>query len=190
MGAGHPLLFGMSPALTFDDWPDGGGYAHGFLKRAYETLGVTNPSSVLHLCSGSMRVGITVDIRHETRPCVVADCRRTPFRDEAFDQIMADPPYSEAYADNLYGTKDDYPRPGQIIREACRLLRPSGRVGLLHFIVPLNPRELRLVGVWGVTFGAGYRIRAWSVFEKVGSELWDEPAVPPPSSREQGERPV
>lgn len=165
-GKGHPLLFGMSPTLDFNDFEDGGGYPSGFMAKAYETLMCTDPSRVLHLCSGSVNVGVRVDVRVEMRPTVVADCRATPFRDESFDWIMADPPYSEAYADNLYDTKDEYPKPGQIMREANRLLRPGGRVGLLHFMVPPNPRTLQLVGVWGLTFGAGYRIRAWSVYEK------------------------
>ena len=56
---------------------------------------------------------------------------------------------------------------GQILKEAARLLKPGGRVGLLHFLVPLVRKPLRLVGVWGITTGAGYAIRAWTVLEKV-----------------------
>lgn len=186
MGNGHPLLFGMSPVIEMDAWPDGGGYPSNFLVRAYDTLGATDPGRVLHLCSGSVRVGVTVDIRAETKPRVVADVRALPFRDESFDWIMADPPYSEAYADNLYDTKDQYPKPGVIAREACRVLRPGGRFGILHFVVPMNPRELRLVRVWGVTFGAGYRIRAWSVFEKRAESSWIEGYERP--SRWKGQR--
>ena len=86
---------------------------------------------------------------------------------------MADPPYSEDYASNLYGTGKDFPKPTEILREAARLLRPSGRVGLLHFQVPLVHRDipLRLVNVWGVTQGQGYAIRAWSVYEKPQAAL-------------------
>jgi ubiquinone/menaquinone biosynthesis C-methylase UbiE len=79
---------------------------------------------------------------------------------------MADPPYSEEYAKNLYGTEDYYPRPSEILKEASRLLAPGGRVGLLHFQVPMFRKPLNLVGVWGVTTGLGYAIRAWSVLEK------------------------
>lgn len=78
-------------------------------------------------------------------------------------------PYSEDYAENLYGTGKHYPKPGQILKEASRLLRPCGRVGLLHFLVPLVRKPMRLVGVWGITTGSGYAIRAWSVFEKVAT---------------------
>jgi hypothetical protein len=170
-GNGHPVLFGFAPALQYVAMPDGGGYPIGFLERAYSTLGVTNPDRVLHLCSGSLRVGVRVDIRSEMEPDIVADCRAVPLPDESFDWIMADPPYSEQYAANLYGTAGDYPAPSQILKEASRLLRPGGTVGLLHFQVPMHRPPLQMVGVWGVSTGAGYAIRAWTVFRKAQQTL-------------------
>ena len=169
-GKGHPVLFGFRPAEDFGDMPDGGGYPLRFLNRAYELLGVEDPDQVLHLCSGSMRRGIRVDIRPEMKPDVVCDCRATPFADQSFRWIMADPPYSEEYAHNLYGTGDNYPKPGQILREAARLLQPGGRIGLLHFQVPIFHEPLKLVGVWGITTGCGYAIRAFSVLERQGKK--------------------
>lgn len=165
-GNGHPILFGFKHAEDFGPFPDGGGYPLRFLQRAYEVLGVSNPDRVLHLCSGSMRRGVTVDIREDMKPTIVADCRNVPLADESFDWIMADPPYSVEYAKNLYGTDASYPKPGQILKEACRLLRPGGRLGFLHFQVPMSRKPLSLVAVYGITTGAGYNIRAFSVFEK------------------------
>lgn len=165
-GNGHPLLFGKNSAEDFDVFPDGGGYPIRFLPRAYEWLGVTNPDLVLHLCSGSMRRGIRVDIRPEMQPDIVCDARHTPFDDESFDWIMIDPPYSEEYAHNLYGTKAHYPLPGQLMKEACRLLRPGGRVGFLHFQVPMIRKPLKILDVKGITTGLGYAIRAFTIAEK------------------------
>jgi hypothetical protein len=48
---GRPLLFSFEPAWALDIWTDGG-YPIGFLERAYVTLGVTDPSRVLHLFGG------------------------------------------------------------------------------------------------------------------------------------------
>jgi SAM-dependent methyltransferase len=169
-GNGHPIMFGFKHAEDFGPFPDGGGYPLRFLNYAYKSLGVTDPDQVLHLCSGSMQRGVRVDCRESVAPTVVADCRNTPFPDESFDWIMCDPPYTVEYAKNLYGTADKFPLPGQILKEALRLLRPGGRVGMLHFQVPMSRKPLRLVGVWGITTAAGYAIRAWSVFEKEKGE--------------------
>lgn len=154
-GEGHPVLFSFEPALMFEPFADGGGYPKGFIERALKTLGVKDKNKVLHLCSGSTRFGIRVDIRESMRPSVVADVRATPFASDSFDWIMADPPYSEEYARNLYGTETAYPKPGQILKEATRLLRTGGRVGILHFQVPMSRKPLSLVKVYGVTTGAG-----------------------------------
>src|SRR3990167_6240787 len=127
-------MFGYpQPAKHFDDFPEGGGYPKGFIEWAYKVMGVTDPSKVLHLCSGSMLTGVRVDIRPEKKPDIVADCRNVPMPDASFRWILADPPYSEDYAHNLYGTGDHYPLPGQIVKEAERLLMPDGLFGLMHF---------------------------------------------------------
>jgi SAM-dependent methyltransferase len=165
-GRGHPVMFGRGRARDFADFPDGGGYPIGFPEAAYEWMGVTCPDLVLHLCSGSMRRGVRVDIRPEMEPDIVCDARNTPFADETFDWIMIDPPYSEEYARNLYGTEKHYPRPGQLMKEAARLLKPGGKVGLLHFQVPMTRKPLRLVEVRGITTGSGFNIRAFTICEK------------------------
>ena len=165
-GEGHPLMFGFTPARDFGPMPDGGGYPLGFLAEAYRLVRA-DPNTVLHLCSGSTERGVRVDVRREMRPTVIADARYAPFKDESFDAILIDPPYSKEYASNLYGTEASYPSPNSLMREAARLLRPGGRVGFLHFQVPmLNRTGLNLIGVWGITTGTGYAIRAFTVAER------------------------
>jgi hypothetical protein len=166
-GNGHPIMFGCDEALHFGPFREGGGYPKRFLRFAFATLKVTDPSKVLHLGSGSMRTGTRVDIRRCCRPTVIADVRHLPLKDETFPWIMADPPYDKTYAQNLYGTGRVYPKPGEILREAARVLSVGGRVGLLHFLVPMVRRPLRIVKVYGITTGCGYAIRAWTVLEKV-----------------------
>lgn len=162
---GRASLFAFEPAIDVGPWHDGG-YPHRFLERAYQTLGVTDPSRVLHICSGGVKVGVTVDVRAEVAPRVIGDARMLPFRDATFDWAMADPPYGESYAEQLYGTGESYPRPSHILSEASRVLRPGGRVGILHFIVPKARYGLRQVGCWGVYTGPDFAIRAWTVYEK------------------------
>lgn len=166
-GTGHPIMYGKpKPAIHFGAFPDGGGYPKGFIEWALEQMGCDNPNEVLHLCSGSVLTGIRLDIRAECKPDIVADCRNTGLASESFRYILADPPYAQDYAENLYGTGAHYPKPGEILKEAARLLVSGGQVGLLHFLVPMIRRPLHLSGVWGITQGSGYAIRAWSLLEK------------------------
>ena len=167
-GTGHPIMYGK-PALAehFDVFPDGGGYPLGFLEWVYKVTSCEDPAKVLHLCSGSVTTGVRIDIRPETKPDIVADCRAVPIEDESFDLILADPPYSQNYAENLYGTGDSYPTPFQLCKEASRLLRPGGKFGLLHQHVPMIRRPLKFGAVYGVTTGMGYRIRAWTLLTKI-----------------------
>jgi SAM-dependent methyltransferase len=171
-GAGHPVMFGKpKPAYDFEPFPEGGGYPLRFLPWAFEIFQSHNgvevdPMQVLHLCSGSMKSGITVDIRPEKMPDILADCRNVPLPDESFDWIMADPPYSEEYARNLYNTEAHYPKPGQVVKEAMRLLKPGGLMGFLHFDVPVIRKPAKILNVYGVTTGCGYKIRAWTVLQK------------------------
>jgi hypothetical protein len=164
---GHPIMFG-NPKLTdhFNEFPEGGGYPLRFVEWVLDSWECDDPDKVLHLCAGSMHSGTTVDIRMETGPHVLADCRNTPFKDESFEFIMVDPPYSVEYAENLYGTADFYPRPAQIVKEGMRLLKPGGLFGILHTQVPVIRKPAKMVNVYGVTFGMGYAIRAWTVLTK------------------------
>jgi 16S rRNA G966 N2-methylase RsmD len=131
-------MFGQpTPARHFDPFPDGGGYPIGFIEWAMKIMGCDDSNKILHLCSGSVRTGITMDIRKEVAPNIVADSRHTPLVGECFDFILIDPPYSQEWAKNLYDTEEYYPTPKSLLAEACRVLVPNGKVGLLHFQVPM-----------------------------------------------------
>lgn len=163
-GKGHPIMFGL-PEAEMADFPEGGGYPIGFLQRAYTIMGVTDPSKVLHVCSGSVLVGICVDIRPEKRPTVVADGRHLPFLEASFDWVLSDPPYSLDHADNLYGTGSVYPSPHTLAQECLRVLRPWGILGFMHHMVPKISGG-KFLKVYGISQGPGYNIRAWSVIQK------------------------
>ena len=165
-GRGHPLMFGYNEALLFDPFPDGGGFPKGFLKIAFQDLGVTDQDKVLHLCSGSVKSGYTIDIRIKTKPKIVADVRCLPFKNETFMWAIADPPYSKEYAENLYDTGETYPSPLSVMKEMGRVLKTSGRCGFLHHQVPFFRKPLKLLFVRGISQGLGFALKAWSVFEK------------------------
>lgn len=135
-----------------------------------QLLGSVGRDDILHVCSGTLNERWTVDIRRAARPTVVADGAALPFPDESFKAILIDPPYSDKCARNLYGTEN--PRPSWLLREASRVLVPCGKVGLLHVAVPFSPPRCKLVNVWGVTTGVGFRIRAFTVYQKEQDSLF------------------
>jgi SAM-dependent methyltransferase len=164
-GPGAPTLWGLRDVEGFAPEPVWGTYPKGFIAWATRLLDV-DPREVLHLCSGAIPHGhgLRVDLRAAARPDVRADARRLPFRDAIFAAVMIDPPYTVEYARDLYGI--EYPRPSHLLAEASRVVRPCGRVAILHFLVPMGKAPLRLETVHGITTGAGYRIRAFSVYRR------------------------
>ena len=157
--------------------PDGfavyGRYPKGFLDHVVRSqwLGDVRRDAILHVGSGTLSVSEawTVDIRPQAKPRVVADGAALPFPDGSFLAVMLDPPYSEHFARVLYGTEN--PRPSWLLCEAARVVVPNGRIGILHVAVPFSPPGCRLITVHGVTTGVGFRIRAFSIYEKHQASL-------------------
>lgn len=152
-----------------------GAFPKRFLVWATRQL-YSDPREVLHVCSGGLAAGngTRVDIRRAAAPDVVADGRSLPFRTGSFGAVLIDPPYSVEYARDLYGT--DYPRPSHLLAEASRVVRPCGRVGIVHFLVPMPPKGCRLETVRALTTGCGYRIRAFTIFIREQDSLFVEGA--------------
>lgn len=142
-----------------------GGYPEGFLWRAR----VLVPGRIVHLCGGTVQPteqDFTVDLNPDLRPSLVADARDTGLPDDSFDGCLIDPPYTPDDAAK-YGC--EYPQPADLVREGYRLVRPGGRVGLLHYVVPRPPaKDAKLVAMVSVVVGFGNRARVFTVFEKPG----------------------
>lgn len=158
--------------------PDGfavfGQFPHGFLNDVLRMrlLGDdVERDDVLHICSGTLgpRERWTVDMRIAARPSVVARGQALPFRSGAFKASMIDPPYTEEYARNLY--RSEFPRPSHLLREAARVVRPGGRIGLLHIAVPITPDGCQFITSFGVVPGPGFRIRAFTIYERTQDAL-------------------
>ncbi len=168
--------------------PDGfavfGQFPYGFLTDVVrmKLLGDVPRQSILHVCSGTLseHERWTVDIRPTARPLVIAKGQALPFLDATFPAVLLDPPYTEEYARNLY--RSEFPRPSHLLKEAARVVQPGGRIGLLHIAVPITPKNCEFVTSFGVTPGPGFRIRAFTIYQRRQAELF---AVDPlPSTQE------
>ena len=157
---------------VLDEVPVGvlGMYPETFIPRILPWLRCGR-AEVLHVCSGGLPPGegIRVDIRPEARPDILADGRALPLGDATQAAVLIDPPYTEHYAKDLYGT--DYPRPAHLLAEASRVVRPNGRIGFVHYIVPNAPPGCRFIKAFGLSMGFGYPMRAVTIYERSQASL-------------------
>lgn len=154
-----------------------GAYPNGFLQRARALLGVGPSDPVLHVCGGKVkdypngwaigRGDETLDADPKLEPDFLQDASKPlPMSAGYWHAILIDPPYTEADADHYAPGREKLPNPNLLLRNAIDAVRPGGRVGMLHYIVPSPPKGVRFVACVGVFVGYNNRMRAFSVFEK------------------------
>lgn len=142
-----------------------GQYPRGLIKRVLPWL-LCLRREIVHVCSGSLPPGegIRVDIRPEAKPDVLADGRALPFADGSVAAVMLDPPYCEEYARSLY--KVEYPRPSHLLVEAARVVRPGGRIAIVHYITPKPVPGTCFVKAFGLSTGFDMPMRALTIYER------------------------
>lgn len=126
------------------------------------------------LFSGSFKdsEGITIDINADVKPDIITNCEQLPLKDESFDFVMLDPPYSEEEAMRLYNLP--YINLLKALNEAARICASGGYVLLLHRMIPFNHPEsnnhlkrLKIIATVGVYTIAGWtNMRALTVWRK------------------------
>ena len=163
---GIPHLTDQQATADPDGYAVFGRFPKGLLRHVLklQLLGDVRRAEVLHVCSGTLTERWTVDVRAAARPRVQANGCALPFRAASFRAVLIDPPYSDAYARNLYGVEN--PRPSWLLREAARVVMPGGRVGIMHVAIPFAPPACRLVRVWPISTGVGFRIRALTIYAR------------------------
>jgi len=113
--------------LYCEDW---------LVELARDILG--HPPSILNVFCGMNKHGLRVDIKKEVNPDVICDVHKlTQFIDGKYDCIIADPPYSNDEAKEIYGTpKLKYK---EWTSECDKLLIEGGLFMIYHKYVMPNP---------------------------------------------------
>ena len=104
-----------------------------FEKKLIKLLAFSNTPRVLHSFGGSAQFGIKIDINPENQPTIIATAEALPFKDNTFDLVIGDPPFSAALARKLYGCR--YPHFKKWTREAVRTCKPQSFICLYHTIL-------------------------------------------------------
>jgi hypothetical protein len=138
------------------------------LQLAKDILG-NQDAEILNLFCGMNKYGFRVDIKSEVNPDLVCDAHElTKYLNRQFDIILADPPYSNKEAQELYGTPPLHYK--KWTSECTKLLRPGGLLIVYHKLMMPNPSPKEYVVVKRVFFA----IRTWHLpriaiyFQKVG----------------------
>lgn len=105
-----------------------------------------------YLCAGMVEdeEATRVDIQPGTNPTHCEDARATSLKEEKFDLVIIDPPYSRDLADALYGTGKYYHRINVFGEEAARIVRPGGLIITLSYEVPTTIKGCEFIAVCGI----------------------------------------
>ena len=140
-----------------------GGFPLHFEKKLWRIL--QEPQKVLHPFGGMAEIGDTVDINPEVGPTFVGDAHKLDFiKNDSYDLIILDPPYTDKYSKTLYKTpKLKYK---QYITEAVRVCKPNGFIAMYHWVMTPRPegtsyykRIVILTRIW-------HRSRVCTIFQK------------------------
>jgi hypothetical protein len=122
-------------------------------------------NNTLHMFSGSATWGITTDFREETGADIICPFDKIPIPKELYDNVLADPPYANHYQNEWHGS---LPKPKHVLREAVRLTRCGGLIGILHIIVipAYSEYGITRIGLHPILCGVNNAVRVFNVFRK------------------------
>lgn len=148
-----------------------------FTKEIRELIRKKSKGEVIHLCSGSSRLGICVDLVEKAD--IKADVCYLPFRNGIADTVICDPPYEGATCHKkgmkkheggaLYAASVSHRK--QLLSEIKRITKLGGMLIFLHWYVPPLGWNWEEEEIYMVRYGAFRRIRALSFMSKVQSKL-------------------
>jgi hypothetical protein len=122
--------------------------------------------NTLHMFSGSHNdFGVSTDFRSDSGAVIIAPFDAIPRDDGSFDNVLADPPYADHWQNQWHG---ELPKPKHILKEASRLVKPGGLVGILHIIIIPAYKEFGVerIAIHPILSGPNNALRCFNVFRK------------------------
>jgi SAM-dependent methyltransferase len=118
-----------------------GSFPKGFEEKLSKLLRLKG-KMVLQPFGGCSKLGIRIDLNKNVKPDIVADAHYLPIKNNIFDCVILDPPYSEEYSEKLFGIKQNL-KLKVYLREAIRVLKPNGFLVFYHIYPIPCPKGLR-----------------------------------------------
>jgi hypothetical protein len=128
---------------------------------------------IMHLFSGSLSSeedGLRVDIKEELNPdvCCNAEELSAHVKENYYDLILADPPYTEEDA-LRYGSP--MVNRNKVVKECHKVLRPGGFLCWMDMVLPMySKKQFKRVGEISISRSTNHRVRAVFIFQKVEDE--------------------
>jgi hypothetical protein len=147
-----------------------GAYPPSYLKRIHSLFPDIASCRTMNLFSGSLGKldrGIKIDINPDLGPdvCCNAEEMSKHVKNNYYDLILADPPYSEEDA-LRYG--NPMVNRNKVVKEAHKVLRKGGYLCWMDMVLPMYRKdEFKRVGEIAISRSTNHRVRAVFIFEKV-----------------------
>lgn len=124
---------------------------------------------ILQMFSGSSDFGDTTDIRKESNADIIAKYDMLPIKDDIYDIVLADPPYTVGFSQEWISSIKDVPKPKRILKEASRIVKKNGLIMILHIIVIPAYKEFNVkrIALHPILCGPNNSIRVLNVFNKL-----------------------
>lgn len=120
---------------------------------------------ILHPFGGHAEHGIRVDINPDVKPDVVGDAHSMHmFKNNEFDLVILDPPYTDEYSKELYGTgKLSFKK---YTTEAVRVTKPGSYIAMYHFLATPRLDGTKLVMRIFLETRIWHKLRCIHIYQK------------------------